>query len=83
MDLLFPAFEVITVGLAVAIVSLVAADGESIWMKGVLLLAVLVVFAIALLLSAGEYSRRLIAGSCGDLRQRLIWTSPTSDGGDP
>jgi Ca2+:H+ antiporter len=47
MDLLFTTFEVITVGLAVAIVSLVANDGESNWMEGVLLLAVYVIFAIA------------------------------------
>jgi len=47
MDLLFTTFEVITVGLAVAIVSLVAADGESNWMEGILLLAVYVIFAIA------------------------------------
>jgi Ca2+:H+ antiporter len=47
MDLLFTTFEVITVGLAVAIVSLVAVDGESNWMEGVMLLAVYVIFAIA------------------------------------
>lgn len=47
MDLLFTTFEVITVGLAVAVVSLVASDGESNWMEGVLLLAVYVIFAIA------------------------------------
>lgn len=47
MDLVFTTFEVITVGLAVAIVSLVAVDGESNWMEGVLLLAVYVIFAIA------------------------------------
>jgi Ca2+:H+ antiporter len=47
MDLLFTTFEVITVGLAVAIVSLVAGDGESNWMEGVLLLAVYVIFSIA------------------------------------
>ncbi len=47
MDLLFTTFEVITVGLAVAIVSLVAIDGESNWMEGVLLLAVYLIFAIA------------------------------------
>jgi Ca2+:H+ antiporter len=47
MDLLFTAFEVITVGLGVAVVSLVAADGESNWMEGVLLLAVYLIFAIA------------------------------------
>ncbi|HEX8089735.1 MAG TPA: calcium/proton exchanger [Blastocatellia bacterium] len=47
MNLLFTTFEVITVGLAVAIVSLVAVDGESNWMEGVMLLAVYVIFAIA------------------------------------
>jgi Ca2+:H+ antiporter len=47
MDLVFTTFEVIAVGLAVAVVSLVAADGESNWMEGVLLLAVYLVFAIA------------------------------------
>ena len=47
MNLVFSSFEVITVGLAVAVVSLVALDGESNWMEGVLLLAVYVIFAIA------------------------------------
>ncbi|MFY9611547.1 MAG: calcium/proton exchanger [Blastocatellia bacterium] len=47
MNLLFTSFEVVTVGLAVLIVSLVAVDGESNWMEGVLLLAVYVIFAIA------------------------------------
>jgi Ca2+:H+ antiporter len=47
MDLVFTTFEVITVGLAVAIVSLVAADGESNWMEGVLLIAVYLIFGIA------------------------------------
>jgi Ca2+:H+ antiporter len=47
MNLLFTTFEVITVGLAVLIVSLVAVDGESNWMEGVMLLAVYVIFAIA------------------------------------
>ena len=47
MNLLFTTFEVITVGLGVAIVSLVAIDGESNWMEGVLLLAVYLIFAIA------------------------------------
>lgn len=46
MNLLFTTFEVITVGLAVAIVSLVAIDGETNWMEGVLLLAVYLIFAI-------------------------------------
>ncbi|MEW6130714.1 MAG: calcium/proton exchanger [Acidobacteriota bacterium] len=47
MDLLFTPFEVITVGLGVGIVTLVAADGESNWMEGVLLLAVYIIFAMA------------------------------------
>jgi Ca2+:H+ antiporter len=47
MNLVFTTFEVVTVGLAVVIVSLVAADGESNWMEGVLLLAVYLIFAIA------------------------------------
>ena len=47
MNLIFTTFEVIAVGLSVAVVSLVAADGESNWMEGVLLLAVYLIFAIA------------------------------------
>jgi Ca2+:H+ antiporter len=47
MNLVFSSFEVITVGLGVAVVSLVALDGESNWMEGALLLAVYVIFAIA------------------------------------
>ena len=47
MDLLFTGFEVVTVGLAVLIVSLVAVDGETNWMEGVLLLAVYLIFALA------------------------------------
>jgi Ca2+:H+ antiporter len=47
MDLLFTTFEVITVGLAAGTVSLVAIDGESNWMEGVLLLAVYVIFGMA------------------------------------
>ena len=47
MNLVFTTFEVITVGLAVLIVTLVAADGETNWMEGVLLLAVYLIFAIA------------------------------------
>jgi Ca2+:H+ antiporter len=40
MDLLFTTLEVVTVAVSVAIVSLIAQDGESNWMEGVLLLAV-------------------------------------------
>ncbi len=47
MDLLFTPFEVISVAIAVGVVSQVAADGESNWMEGVLLLAVYVILAIA------------------------------------
>jgi Ca2+:H+ antiporter len=46
MNLVFTTFEVVTVGLAVGIVCLIAIDGESNWMEGVLLLAVYVIFAI-------------------------------------
>lgn len=47
MDLLFTGFEVITVVMAVGIVSLVALDGESNWMEGVLLIAVYIIFGLA------------------------------------
>jgi len=47
MNLLFSEFEVVAVALSVAIVSLVAMDGESNWMEGVQLLAVYVILAVA------------------------------------
>jgi len=47
MDFLFSSFEVMAVALSVAIVSLVALDGESNWMEGVQLLAVYIILAIA------------------------------------
>jgi Ca2+:H+ antiporter len=47
INLLFSTFEVITVGLAVGIVTVVAVDGESNWLEGVLLLAVYLIFALA------------------------------------
>lgn len=47
MDLLFTTMEVVAVGLSVWIMSLVAQDGESHWMEGVLLLAVYVILAMA------------------------------------
>ena len=40
MDLRFTTFEVVAVGLAMFVVNLVAQDGESNWLEGVLLLAV-------------------------------------------
>lgn len=47
MDLLFTPFEVISVAMAVIVVNLVAYDGESHWMEGVLLLAVYVIISMA------------------------------------
>ena len=47
MDLLFTTFEVVAVGISVWIMSLVAQDGESHWMEGVLLLAVYTMVAMA------------------------------------
>jgi Ca2+:H+ antiporter len=46
MDLLFTPLEVITIGVSVAIVALIAQDGESNWMEGVLLLAVYAILGI-------------------------------------
>lgn len=45
MDLVFSAAEVLTVFLAVLVTSQIAADGESNWLEGVLLLAVYLIFA--------------------------------------
>jgi Ca2+:H+ antiporter len=47
MDLLFTNLEVISVGIAVWILSLVSNDGESNWMEGVQMLAVYLILAIA------------------------------------
>jgi Ca2+:H+ antiporter len=47
MDLHFTAPEVLAVVAAVVVVALVAADGESHWMEGTLLLAVYVILALA------------------------------------
>jgi Ca2+:H+ antiporter len=47
MDLLFTNMEVISVGIAVWILSLVSNDGESNWMEGVQMLAVYIILAIA------------------------------------
>ena len=47
MDLRFSPFEVLAVGLAVGVVSIVAQDGESNWLEGALLLAVYVILALA------------------------------------
>ncbi len=47
MNLRFSSFEVLSVALAAFVVNLVAQDGESHWMEGVLLLAVYLILAIA------------------------------------
>jgi Ca2+:H+ antiporter len=47
MDLRFTAFEVLAVGVSVAVVNMVAQDGESNWLEGALLLAVYLVLGIA------------------------------------
>ncbi|HET9326586.1 MAG TPA: calcium/proton exchanger [Candidatus Eisenbacteria bacterium] len=47
MNLRFTPFEVLAVGLSVAVVNMVAQDGESNWLEGVLLLAVYLVLGIA------------------------------------
>jgi Ca2+:H+ antiporter len=47
LDLHFTLLEVLAVGASVVVVALVAADGESHWMEGVLLLAVYAILAMA------------------------------------
>jgi Ca2+:H+ antiporter len=47
MDLRFTPFEVVSVAIAVASVNLVAQDGESNWLEGVLLVAVYLVIGLA------------------------------------
>ena len=47
MDLVFTPFEVLAVGISVAIVNLVAQDGESNWLEGALMLAVYAVLGMA------------------------------------
>jgi Ca2+:H+ antiporter len=46
MDLIFTPLEVIAVGVSVAVVALIAQDGESNWMEGVLLLAVYTILGL-------------------------------------
>lgn len=50
MDLRFTPFEVLSVTISAAVVNLVAQDGKSHWMEGVLLLAVYLVIGIAFFL---------------------------------
>jgi Ca2+:H+ antiporter len=47
MDLRFTGFEVLAVGMAVAVVNMVAQDGETQWLEGALLLAVYLVLGVA------------------------------------
>ena len=47
MDLLFTSLEVLAVAVSVLVMSLIAQDGESNWMEGVLLLAVYIILGIA------------------------------------
>ena len=47
MDLIFTDLEVVSVGISVWILSLIAHDGESNWMEGVQLLAVYLILAVA------------------------------------
>lgn len=47
LDLLFSTFEIASIVISVAVVNLIASDGESNWMEGVLLLAVYTILGIA------------------------------------
>jgi Ca2+:H+ antiporter len=47
LDLHFTVLELLAVGASVVVVALVAADGQSHWMEGVLLLAVYLILALA------------------------------------
>jgi Ca2+:H+ antiporter len=47
MDLVFTPFEVISLAMAVGIVSLIALDGESNWLEGAQLLTVYGILAVA------------------------------------
>ena len=47
LDLLFTTFEIAAIALSVAVVNLIASDGESNWMEGVLLIAVYAILGLA------------------------------------
>jgi len=47
LDLLFTPFEIAAVALSIGVVNLIALDGESNWMEGVLLLAVYIILGMA------------------------------------
>src|SRR5204862_3276474 len=46
MDLLFTSLEIIAIVVSVAVIALIAQDGESNWMEGVLLLAVYAILGL-------------------------------------
>ena len=46
MDLLFTTLEIVAITFSVAIVALIALDGRSNWMEGVLLLAVYAILGL-------------------------------------
>jgi Ca2+:H+ antiporter len=46
MDLIFTPLEVVAIAASVAVVALIAQDGESNWMEGVLLLAVYIILGL-------------------------------------
>jgi len=48
LDLLFTTFEIAAIVLSIAIVNLIASDGESNWMEGVLLVAVYAILGLAI-----------------------------------
>jgi Ca2+:H+ antiporter len=47
MDLVFTPFEMVSLGMAVAIVSLISLDGETNWLEGAQLLTVYAILAVA------------------------------------
>lgn len=47
LDLLFTTFEIAAIALSIAVVNLIALDGESNWMEGVLLIAVYTILGLA------------------------------------
>jgi Ca2+:H+ antiporter len=46
MDLLFPTYELVAIGLAVLSIAFIAHDGETNWMEGVQLLAVYMILSL-------------------------------------
>jgi Ca2+:H+ antiporter len=64
MDLLFTTLEVVAIVVSVAVVALIAQDGESNWMEGVLLLAVYTILGLTFyFLPTGEVAPTPAAGA--------------------